>query len=577
MLQDTSTASTGLSVVSPSAILKWAYTALSEAEGKTLRGLAVFQGSFSMASAVAVVGGEELNATDVAGCIRRLVNQAFINVEVGYPAVRYRLPNVIRRCAFAELKEREEYSLVRLVHARHMQQRVTDEAAQDNAISRADCISACGRSIEDVRFAIDWALGEGGDLEAGVRLTAAAVPIGDHLSLLEEFRERVDIARAKAVHIEPRDSLLEMRLHIACAALTNQTYGPGTGTSRQAIERALELAEEPTLDACKGEALNAAMANSFLEADYEQAAKYAQAFTAHSREHRDAAGLLVADKLLAQARHFEGRHEEAEVLAERVVGHPSRVDRLSSMQNMALHRRVSLGIILARLNWIQGRVTQARELAEECLEAAKSDVGYSLCQALALASCPLALWTGDRDTARKTVELLRQHSARLNVGYWRRWGDTLNMVLDQRDAHDLGQPPLSSARALLTATDDKLADMLLTVGAFYPDDRAIDRADQGRCGWCAAEIYRTRADWLLQQDSNATKLAYVLYEKSLKVAREQGAVSWELRTAISLSRLLCTDFRGSEAKQLMQTVYGRFADGFETADLVEARKMLEHL
>jgi len=67
------------------------------------------------------------------------------------------------------------------------------------------------------------------------------------------------------------------------------------------------------------------------------------------------------------------------------------------------------------------------------------------------------------------------------------------------------------------------------------------------------------------------------FERALEVARRQCAKSWELRAAVSLSRLWQSQGRRREAKNLLQGVYGWFTEGFDTADLMEARALLDAL
>jgi predicted ATPase len=52
---------------------------------------------------------------------------------------------------------------------------------------------------------------------------------------------------------------------------------------------------------------------------------------------------------------------------------------------------------------------------------------------------------------------------------------------------------------------------------------------------------------------------------------------WELRAATSLARLWCDQGRSSDARELLAPIYGWFTEGFETADLGEARAMLDAL
>jgi predicted ATPase len=65
------------------------------------------------------------------------------------------------------------------------------------------------------------------------------------------------------------------------------------------------------------------------------------------------------------------------------------------------------------------------------------------------------------------------------------------------------------------------------------------------------------------------------FEKALTVARDQHAKSWELRAATSLARLWMQNSRGDEARQLLAPIYEWFTEGFDTADLIDAKALLD--
>ena len=67
------------------------------------------------------------------------------------------------------------------------------------------------------------------------------------------------------------------------------------------------------------------------------------------------------------------------------------------------------------------------------------------------------------------------------------------------------------------------------------------------------------------------------YQQALHIARQQQAKSWELPSTMSLSRLWRQQGKRDEARQLMAPVYGWFTEGFNTADLQEAKALLEEL
>jgi adenylate cyclase len=92
----------------------------------------------------------------------------------------------------------------------------------------------------------------------------------------------------------------------------------------------------------------------------------------------------------------------------------------------------------------------------------------------------------------------------------------------------------------------------------------------------AAEIHRLTGALLLAHTSDAPA-AEIAFQHALDLARRQNAKALELRAAISLSRLWQQQEKGAAAHRLLAEVYSWFTEGFETADLREARALLEEL
>ena len=82
---------------------------------------------------------------------------------------------------------------------------------------------------------------------------------------------------------------------------------------------------------------------------------------------------------------------------------------------------------------------------------------------------------------------------------------------------------------------------------------------------------------LLQQSAEHQGEAEESLQQALEIARRQQARSWELRAAMSLSRLWQQQGKRTEAYELLAPIYGWFTEGFDTADLQEARTLLEEL
>jgi predicted ATPase len=92
-----------------------------------------------------------------------------------------------------------------------------------------------------------------------------------------------------------------------------------------------------------------------------------------------------------------------------------------------------------------------------------------------------------------------------------------------------------------------------------------------------AEIHRLTGELLLACFADQHAASEASFHQALVVARAQQAKSWELRAAMSLSRLWQQQGKRTEARELLTPIYGWFTEGFDTADLQEARALLEAL
>lgn len=101
-------------------------------------------------------------------------------------------------------------------------------------------------------------------------------------------------------------------------------------------------------------------------------------------------------------------------------------------------------------------------------------------------------------------------------------------------------------------------------------------AANGQRGW-AAETARLQGLLCLHQAEPDVHQAEVNLQQALRIARQQQAKSWELRAALSLSRLWQQQGKGPEARQLLEDLYGWFNEGFDTADLQEVAALLRIL
>ncbi len=90
-----------------------------------------------------------------------------------------------------------------------------------------------------------------------------------------------------------------------------------------------------------------------------------------------------------------------------------------------------------------------------------------------------------------------------------------------------------------------------------------------------AEVHRVQGALVLAQAVDQHVQAEACFQHALRVACRQQARSWELRAAMSLSRLWQQQGKRAEAHQLLAPIYSWFTEGFDTADVQEAKALLE--
>ena len=109
-------------------------------------------------------------------------------------------------------------------------------------------------------------------------------------------------------------------------------------------------------------------------------------------------------------------------------------------------------------------------------------------------------------------------------------------------------------------------------------EEALERSERGGGHWNISELLRVKGALLLMQGGErAAAAAEHHFRQALEWARRQSSLSWELRAATSLAQLWRDEGRSADAAALLQPVYDRFTEGFDTADLKAAKALLDAL
>jgi predicted ATPase len=106
---------------------------------------------------------------------------------------------------------------------------------------------------------------------------------------------------------------------------------------------------------------------------------------------------------------------------------------------------------------------------------------------------------------------------------------------------------------------------------------AFERVEHTGERWFEAELHRCKGEVVLCLSEANRSEAERCFRKAMAVAKSQGAKLWELRAATSLARLWRGQGQRQKARELLAPVYGWFTEGFDTADLKDAKALLDDL
>jgi tetratricopeptide (TPR) repeat protein len=247
--------------------------------------------------------------------------------------------------------------------------------------------------------------------------------------------------------------------------------------------------------------------------------------------------------------------------------------------------------LFARALCLTGSLEQAVSQAHRSLEDARSeDLKHAQVEVLRLGVCPVALLIGDLAAVEKGIILYREVAERITSDKHQILADCIEgELLVMRRQFANGVATLRAAMGALepggwtTGFPEFLGMVAQGLAGLGRLDEALATLEEAltwteRTGqrWYLAELLRTKGELLLElQNRDSFAAAEDSFQRALEVAREQGALLWELRTALSLARRWQKSGRGGEAKGLLEPVYARFSEGLETAELRSAREFLE--
>ena len=304
----------------------------------------------------------------------------------------------------------------------------------------------------------------------------------------------------------------------------------------------------------------------------------------------DPVAMTIVDRMLGLSLHYAGQHASARVRLERLLRLPPPPTRRSYIVRFGFDQRVLARYGLAHLLWVQGFPDQAvragRLAVDEARELAHP---LTLCGALAWGGAAVNLRVGDLATAREFSEELLKQAEQQSLADYHAYALAVETILALRSGtSNIG---VETIRAALDRWHASRWHVYLTMGDFveiaadagFADeiaaivDETLERVERNQELWALAEVLRVKGQLLLSRNEPDLDLVEEYLMRSLTHAHAHGALSWELRTAMSLARLQRDQGRIREAHDLLSSVYSRFSEGFSTADLLAAKQLLNEL
>jgi serine/threonine protein kinase/predicted ATPase len=240
--------------------------------------------------------------------------------------------------------------------------------------------------------------------------------------------------------------------------------------------------------------------------------------------------------------------------------------------------------------WLLGYPDQARRDYKVAMKHAHT-FGHPHTIAFALVgACEMDWFLGDKEAGRHHLEELARISDEKGFIYWQ--GHAVFYEGEKKALEgkiDEGIAQMHQGLAIMKSTGiqtcftrllARLADVHLKSGRIDEGLTSIAEASEVRCTfderYMEAEHYRLKGELLLKKEDNEEEIM-MLFEQAVEVSRQQQAKSLELRAVMSMSRLLQRQGKSREAHKLLNETYSWFTEGFDTADLKEAKALLEEL
>ena len=420
--------------------------------------------------------------------------------------------------------------------------------------------------------------------QAGQRSAARCA----YIEAVHHFRQGLAVLAPLPEMPERRQHELDLQLGLGPALMVTQGFG--VPEVRRTYDRARALCQYLEDSPQLGSVLLGLYTFYRWRAEYRTAQELAEHALHLAQQHAAPVERLRAHHALALVLLFQGELAAARTHFEHALAlytpqpHPIKnpvgVDYSIQILSMLAWVLTVLGYPDQALRWNQEALTRAREQGH----------AYTLVEAL-IHSAILHQFRREAPTTQEHVEAAITLATEQGVPGWEAVGKMLHgwaLVAQGHNAQGLAQLQQGLTAMQAIGMEVGRPDGLARLAAAYgmggqPEAglqvlaEALATARTTGEGLLEPERYRLRGELVLQQTVPDTHKAETCFQQALTIARHQHAQSLELRAAMSLARLWQQQGKRADAHELLAPVYGWFTEGFDTADLQEAKVLLDLL
>ncbi|MCK1270254.1 winged helix-turn-helix domain-containing protein [Bradyrhizobium sp. CW4] len=561
------------------ATLDWSFGLIGESERIVFQRLAVFAGHFTLRGAIAVAAGAEMAEDRVVEALEQLVVKSLVSTQPDGASRRYRLLDATRAYALQKLADGGQLAQIAHRHALYVQCTLEAGMRDKEGGDHASRLQESASLLADARAALQWAYANDDGAGLRVPLAGSCTRLFVELNLLNEARIWSDRALAMLDEADRGGAWeLELQSTLGHALMFTER---NSEQAEAALRRGLEIAEALSDHA------NTFRLLSRLNMFYRRTGRYRHLVPTALHAERiarvigDTAGIAGSKALLGVSYHLAGDQAAAQAHLDQGLRDDAAL-RGTQPGHFAYSRTPQ--IPLARVLWLRGFPDRALECIRPLVGASAPHDVVMHCIALCWSASVFG-WLGDWSSVEAMTGRLTAHASMhglvpyeaVAAGFRAQSMIARGEAAGGVDLMRSALPRLHADRYELYASAfaADLSRGLVSLGQLTEGIQVLHetilRVEREGGAFDMPELLRLRGELEVQGGNPDAAEADLV--ASISLAEQQGALSWRLRAEMSLARLRTRQHVQNPLEQLAQT-YARFSEGFETADLIAARRML---